>query len=68
MFPPCGLFLFYSNLPVFTTLKEQKNGHTEKPGGESGLFLFFYEGGDSEFINYLTFILLRNCVHFVSKI
>ena len=30
-------------------------------------FRFLMRGGDSEFINYLTYILQRKCVHFVFK-
>ena len=30
-------------------------------------FRFLMRGGDSEFINYLKYILQRKCVHFVFK-
>ena len=30
-------------------------------------FRFLMRGGDSEFINYLKYILQGNCVHFVFK-
>ncbi len=41
--------------------------HQKASGILPEAFRFLMRGGDSEFINYLKYILQRKCVHFVFK-
>ncbi len=41
---------------------------TKTPEMVSGVFAFSYEGGDSEFFNYLGYIIILNCVQNVFRL